>query len=201
MTSLTEALPLIDGIDNQLCFLLVDYMINDNVWTKQVFQSAQYGYVKDDLASKQRASVFCYPMRSRKNSFAFSQKGMVVMELHFSLQKQRTELAKNVIQIANLIQLMNLNNDFTKYCQLHMPGLFWIGKECNADYSRVYAKECVVKIEFDYNVDLLAYQRGLQMNGYDIISPDEMIYNLAQSLIEEVVILDKDLQPIINTNT
>lgn len=199
MTSLTQALPLVSGIDNQLCFLIVDYMTNNNVWTSQVFQSAQYGYVKDDLASNQRPAVFCYPMKSRKNSFAYSQKGMIVMELHFSLQEQRVELAQNVIQIANLIELMNLNNDFTKYCQQFMPGLFWIGKECNVDYSRVYAKESVVKIEFDYNVDLLAYQRELQIAGFDIISPDEMIYNLAQSLIEDVAILDKDLNPIINT--
>jgi hypothetical protein len=172
-------------------------MTNVNVWTKQVFVSAQYAYIKDDLASKQRPGIFCYPLRSHKNSFGYSQDGKICMELHFSLQEQRVDLAQNVIQIANLIQLMNLNLDFTTYCQQFMPGLFWIGKECNTDYTRVYAKESVVKIEMDYKIDLLAYQQELQKGGFDITSPDEQIYVAAQALFEQVAILDNELNPVI----
>lgn len=199
MTSLTTALPLYNGIDNQVCFSIIDYLTNHNVWTSQVFGSAQYAYIKDDLASKQRAAVFCFPIFSSKNSFGYTQRGKIVLELHFSLQKQRVDLAQNVIQIANLIQLINLNQQFTQYAQTQMYGLFWIGKECHADYSQVYAKESKVKIELDYSVDLLAYQTGLQSAGFDIISPDEQIYNAVTALLEKNVLLDQNQQPVIIT--
>ena len=158
----------------------------------QVFQTASYAYVKSDLASVQRPAVFCYAKRSSKNSWGYSQTGAIVMELHFSLQEQRTDLAQNVIQIANLIQLINLNQQFTQYMQARMPGLFWFGKSVQADYSQVYAKESVVKIEFDYNVDLLAYQTELQNQGMDITSPDEQIYVAAQALLETIAVLNPD---------
>lgn len=192
MTSLTQALPLTNGIDNQICFLLRDYCINTNVWMKQIFGNAQYAYIKDDLASVQRPGIFTYPSYSEKNSFGYSQSGRIIMELHFSLQEQRWDLAQNVIQIANDIQLINLNQQFTQYLQTYMDGLFWFGKYCRADYSRVYAKESVVKIEFDYSVDLLAYQSELQAQGYDITSPDEVIYPPATALLEALAVLNPD---------
>lgn len=199
MTSLTQGLPLTRGIDNQLCFLIIDYMTNVNVWTKQVFIAAQYPYGRDDLASKQRPAVYCYPVSSTKDSFSYNQDGRIILELHFSLQNQRVNLAQNVIQIANLIELMNLNKDFTNYCADFMPGLFWIGKYCKVDYSKVYAKESIVKIELDYKVNLQAYINALQTTGYDITSPDEQIYQLAQTLLEEIAILDENLEPVIIT--
>lgn len=199
MTSLTQALPLTQGIDNQLCFLIIDYLTNINVWTKQVFVSSQYAYIKDDLASKQRPALFCVPMNSVKDSFGYSQSGRFVLEMHFSLQQQRVNLALNLIQIANLLQLINLNQDLTKYCQTYMPGLFWVGKFCQADYTKAYAKESVVRLELDYKVDLLAYQRELQDEGEDIISPDQQIYVAVQNLLEQVAILDNELNPVIVT--
>lgn len=195
MTSPTQALPLHNGIDVQICFSIIDYMMT-NIWMSQVFYTAQYAYIKDDLASKQRPAVFCYPIKSEKNSFAYSQDGTVCLELHFSFQEQRVNLAQNVIQIANLIQLLNLNQKFTQHAQTQMFGLFWIGKQCKTDYSKVYAKESVVKIFFDYKVDLLAYQRGLQSAGFDITSPDEQIYVLAQDLLLNTEVLDDDQEPI-----
>lgn len=205
MTSLTTALPLTRGLDNRLCFLLVDYLLNHNVWTPQIFHSAQYAYLKDDLASIQRPSIFAYPINSDKKSFGFSQNGRICLELHFSLQKQRVDLAQNVIQIANLIQLINLNQKFTQYFQSQpvstepplMPGLFWFGKECKTDYTKVYDKESVVKLEFDYSVDLLAYQRELQRYGRDITSPDEVIYQAAQEIVIQLALLNKDLETVI----
>ncbi len=197
MTSLTTALPLEQGISNQLCFLIVDYMTNTNVWLKQVFGSAQYAYIKDDLASKQRPGVFCYPMWDEKHSFGYSETGKICLELHFSFQEQRVDLAQNVIQIANLIKLINLDQKFTQHCQQSMPGLFWVGKFCHTDYSKVYAKESVVKIIMDYNVDVLAYQTGLQSAGYDITSPDELIYVAVTGLLEKMEILDQNQQPVI----
>jgi len=197
MTSFTQALPLVQGIDNQICFAIIDYLINNNVWTKKVFGSAQYAYNKDDLASKQRPSVMCLPLWSNKNSFAYSQDGEVVLQLRFSLQQQRIDLAQNVIQIANLIQLINLNQQFSQYAQTLMPGLFWIGKKCNANYSRVYAKESLVEITLDYKVDLLAYQKELQLKGYDITSPDEKIYIAVQNLLLQNQILNDEQEVVI----
>lgn len=193
MTSRTVALPLTNGIDNQLCFLLIEYMTEINTWTKQVFIKAQYPYPKDDLASNQRPSVMCYPVNSEKHSFGYSQTGKIVMELHFSLTKpSRATLAQNVIQIANLIQLMNLNLEFTKYMQPKMAGLFWFGKYIRADYTQVYQEKSIVKIEFDYNIDLLAYSTELQAAGFDITSPDEQIYQAAQDLLLEIAVLRED---------
>lgn len=196
MTSLTTALPLTNGIDNQICFTIIDYLTNTNVWTKQVFSSSQYAYARNDLPSKNRPAVFCYPIQSEKSSFAYSQKGTICLELHFSLQEQRINLAENVIQIANLIQLINLNQKFTQNAQETMYGLFWIGKYCKTDYTKIYNKESIVKIILDYNVDLLAYSQGLQANGYDITSPDEQIYVLAQELLISNDVLNDELQPI-----
>jgi hypothetical protein len=193
MTSLTTALPLTRGIDNQLQFLIIDYFTNENVWTSQVFSNAQYAYVKDDLASKQRPSLFCYPRQSKKDSFGYSQRGIIVLELHVSLFEQRTYLAQNVIQIANLIQLINLNHTLTDYCQNSMPGLLWLGKEFTTDYSQVYQKEAVVKMEMDYNVDLVAYKNGLVKLGCDITSPDEQIYQQALYLQQQIAVLDENL--------
>ena len=198
MTSKTVALPLESGIDNLICFNIIDYMMT-NVWMSQVFHSAQYAYFKDDLASKQRPGVFCSPLYSKKDSFAFSQNGEVCLELRFSLQGQRINLAQSVIQIANLIQLINTNQQFTQYAQQNMSGLFWIGKMCRTDYSKIYAKESVVKIIFDYKVDLLAYQQGLRNAGFDITSPDEQIYLAAQSLLLTNELLNDQQQPVIIT--
>lgn len=197
MTSLTQALPLSRGIYNRLQFLLIDYMTNVNVWTRQIFNSAQYAYRKDDLASNQRPSIFAYPGIAEKHSFGYSYHGNIIMEFHFGLQKQRTALADIVTQILGDIELINLNQQFTKYLQLQMPGLLWFGKVAKSDYTKVYAKECVATIDFDFNVDLLAYQRQLQITGYDITSPDEICYPLAEALFEQIAILDNDLEPVI----
>lgn len=197
MTSPTQALPLSRGIYNRLQFLLTDYMTNVNVWTRQIFNSAQYAYRKDDLASNQRPSVFVYPTTTQKNSFGYSYHGTLIMEFHFGLQKQRTALADIVTQILGDIELINLNQDFTKFLQLQMPGLLWFGKYAKSDYTQIYAKECVAKIEFDFNVDLLAYQRQLQVTGYDITSPDEQIYPQAEALFEQIALLNNDLEEVI----
>lgn len=167
------------------------------MWTRQVFKSAQYAYDKDDLASTQRPSIMCLPMWSNKNSFAYSQDGEIMLRLHFSFQKQRVQLAQNVIQIANLIQLINLNQKFTQYAQTLMPGLFWIGKRCKADYSKVYGKDAIVEIVFDYKVDLLAYSQELQNSGFDITSPDEQIYLIAQDLLQINQILNDEQEVVI----
>lgn len=156
-----------------------------------------YAYKKDDLASKQRPSLFCYPKSDVKNSFGYTEKGIVVLELHFSLQKERVFLAQNVIQIANLIKLINLNQSITQYAQLSMPGLFWVGKEFHTDYTGIYKPESVIKMELDYHVDLVAYQQGLEKLGCQITSPDEQIYLEVRNLLEAVAILDKELNPVI----
>jgi hypothetical protein len=200
MTSLTQALPLTRGIDNQLQFLLVEYMTTVNVWTRQIFGSAQYSYIKDDLASVQRPSIFVYPMISDKNSWAYSETGRIMMELHFSLKMQRVDLAQNIIQIANDIKLMNWNQDFTTYMQPLCPGLFWFGKYCHVDYTRVYAKEAVVKMEFDWKVDMQAWLNEQQSQGYDITSPDVMIYPPATALMENLAILNSDQTVAFETN-
>lgn len=192
MTSLTQALPLTQGIDNQVCFLIVNYMVAYNTWTSQVFSSAQYAYNKDDLSSTQRPSVMCTPIWSEKDSFGYSQIGHVLLELHFSLQEQRINLAQNVIQIANLLQLINLNQSFTQYAQQYMSGLFWIGKYCKSDYSKVYAKESVVTLTLDYKIDLLAYQNELQTQGFDITSPDEQIYLAVQNMNLTTLVLGQE---------
>jgi hypothetical protein len=196
MTSLTQALPLQRGIYNRLQFLLIKYMTEVNVWTRQIFNAAQYSYRKDDLASKQRPSIFVYPGKARKDSFSYSYKGTITMEFHFSFTKQRTELADIVTQIMGDIELINLNCQFTEYLQQEMPGLLWFGKFAESDYTKIYDKECVAKIEFDFNVDLMRYQNSLQNIGCDITSPDEQIYDLAESLLEQIAILDNDLNPV-----
>lgn len=197
MTSLTTALPLTRGVYNRIQFLLTKYMTEVNVWTRQIFNSAQYAYRKDDLASKQRPSVFVYPSTTQKDSFSYSYRGNLIMEFHFGLQKQRTELADIVTQIVGDVELINLNEQFTEYLQTQMPGLLWFGKYAKSDYTQVYAKECMAKIEFDFNIDLLAYQRQLQITGYDITSPDEVCYPLAEALFEQIALLNKDFEPVI----
>ncbi len=192
MTSLVQALPLTNGIYNQIQFLLVHYMQNVNVWTSQIFGSASYPYIKDDLASVQRPGIFAYPKYSTKNSFSYSYTGIIILEMHFSLIEQRIDLAQNIIQIGNDIELINLNQKFTQYLQSNISGLFWFGKYCKSDYTKVYAKEAVLKIEFDFNIDLLAYQLGLQSQGYDITSPDVAIYPPAQLLLENLAVLNPD---------
>lgn len=197
MTSLTQALPLTQGIYNRIQFLLTDYMTNVNVWTMQIFGSAQYAYIKDDLASKQRPSIFIYPLTTQKKSFGYSYLGTLVMELHFGLYEQRTNIPEIATQIIGDIELINLNQQFSQYLQLNMPGLQWFGKNTKSDYSKLYAKECVANIEFDFNVDLLAYQSQLQHTGYDITSPDQQIYPLAEALFEQIALLNADLNPVI----
>jgi hypothetical protein len=200
MTSLTQALPLINGVDNQIQFKLTEYMTTINVWTRQIFGDAQYNYLKDDIASVQRPSVLIYPLRSNKKSWSYSQDGRILMELHFSLKEQRSNLAQNVIQIANDIYLINLNQEFNNYLTQSIYGLHWFGKECYIDYSKVYAKESIVRIEFDYRIDLEQYQNQLQLRGFDITSPDEVIYPPAQGLMENIAVLDNNQNVVFETN-
>lgn len=199
MTSPTVALPLVDGISNRLCFLITKYFTEVNEWTKQVFADAQYAYKKDDLASKQRPSIWCYPKNDKKNSFGYSEDGMIVLEIHFSFLEQRTYLAENMIQIANLIKLIFLNTQPYRYAQPFMPGLFWVGKEWHTDYSRAYKKESIIIMELDYRIDFVAYQQGLWRRGCDITSPDEQIYLTVEGLLEQIALLDQDLNPVIIT--
>jgi len=180
---MTEDYSLINGIDNRISFLIVEYMTTIDKKTRQIFGDAQYSYLKTDLAPKQRPACFVYPISSEKNSFSFSQTGRMLMTLNFSLQNQRQDLAMAVVQIANDVQLINLRGEFTKHLQANMGGLFWFGKSCRVDYSAVYNRESVVKIEFDYHVDLTAYNNWLENNGYSLSSPDEVVYYPAKLLL------------------
>lgn len=197
MTTPTVALPLVNGISNRICFLLIEYMTEHNVWMSQVFNSAQYAYLKDDLMNIQRPAVFAYPLYGTKDSFSDKYIGKIILELHFDLRKQRTTLAHSIIEITELILLVNLNQLFTQYLQQFMYGLFWFGKYFHPDYSKVYSKESIVKIEFDYKIDLLGYVRGLEAAGYDTSSPDEQIYFAAEKLKANIALLDQGLEPVI----
>lgn len=200
MTSLTTALPLTQGISNQISFLVVEFFLS-NTWMSQVFSNAQYAYpkIKNDLASKQRPSIFCYPKNDTKVGFDVSENGIIILELHFSFQQERTYLAQNMVQIANLIKLINLNEEITQYAQDFMPGLFWIGKSFKTDYTKAFSSESVIIMELDYRIDLLAYQEGLLLQGKDITSPDERIYQTALYLQEQIALLDANLEPVIVT--
>lgn len=202
VTSLTQALPqlLTKGIYNQLQFLFIEYCKYINVWTRQIFGDAQYNYLKGDLASVQRPSIFVYPVNARKDSWTRSYTGIIRVEFHFNLQDYRTELAEHIIQIANDIELINLNLEFQRYMQPRMPGLFWFGKYCETDYTQVYQQESVINMKFDFNVDLLAYKRGLIALGRDITSPDEQIYFPVEDLLENLAILRPDQTVAFVTN-
>lgn len=199
MTSMTQALPLTKGITNQLCFLLIEYFMT-NTWMGQVFSSAQYAYKKSDLASKQRPSLFCYPRNDVRTS-SMQVDGYIVLELHFSFLEQRVYLAQNLIQIANLIQLIIVQQEFQRYAQAQMPGLFWVGREWRTDYTKAYQQESTVALELNFRVDLQAYQNELQDQGFDITSPDEQIYFAANDLMAQIAVLDNQFNPIdISTN-
>lgn len=189
MTSLTNALPLQRGISNQICFLLKKFMREVHPWMIQIFGEASYAYIKSDEASIQRPGVFIYPTIAGKESYGSKYIGTIIMELHFSFLKQREDLAENVIQIAEDILLINLNQEFTQYMQQFMPGLWQFGKKSQVDYTKVYNKEAIVKLEFDFWVDLVAYQRGLQDSGCDITSPDKSIYYPALALREAIALM------------
>lgn len=185
MTSPTQALPLNNGISNQLCKSIIDYFLIENVWTKQIFSTSQYTYVKDDLASKQRPSLFCYKMDDEKNSFAFSETGMLRFELHFNMQLQRADLVSNIYQIIEDLKLIFLDGKVQQYCANIMHGLYWIGKYFKVDYKKITDKEPLVYCYLDYKIDLMAYQSQLQAQGYDITSPDERIYQNALYLKQQ----------------
>lgn len=196
MASLTDALPLVQGISNRITFLIVDYFFQ-NTWTKDVFINAMYPYAKTDVDSLHRPTLFCKPNISGKETFSGEYNGSVILELKFSFKEQRELLTQNMVQIAGLIELIVLSQRITEFCQHKMPGLYWIGKHCKTDYSKAYKKEAIIKIEMDYNVNLLGYSNGLQEKGFDIISPDEQIYFEAKDLIMKIDILNKDLETII----
>ena len=188
-TSIDTALPLTQGIYNQIQFLVVKYFTEENVWTRQIFGDAQYSYLKDDLASIQRPSLMCYPINAKKNSFNYSYTGDILMELKFSLKSYRDVLAQDVIQIAGIIELINVQRLITDYLQQYVGGLFWFGMNVVTDYSGVYQKESVVKMMFDFKVDLVGYQNWLTYNGYDLFSPDKRVYQIAQRLLTNLELL------------
>jgi hypothetical protein len=189
MTTPTIPLPLINGISNKICFGIIEYFTEYNEWTKKVFGSAQYIYNKDDLASVQRPSIMCKPLNWSKNSYSYYVDGMIEFEIHFSLKDKRTNLTTIATEITDLILLIIVNQDLTRYLQGEnntgnnvMHGLFYLGKETNSDYSQLYSNEAIVKLTLNYRVDLQAYQNELNQKGFDITSPDEQIYKLAQFL-------------------
>lgn len=191
-TTPTQALPLTQGIDNQLSFLMLDYFLNQNEWTSQVFQDAQYSYNRIDMASIQMPGLLCYPLHSNKTSFGYYQSGVIVLELKMLLPEVRNDLAQQVTQIANLLQLINLNGQLMAYCQSKMFGLHWLGKECKTDYSQVWKKESSVKLYLDFKVDLFAYQQGLEQAGFSLESPDQQIYGLAQQLSMNIKLISSE---------
>ena len=192
MTSLLEALPLVRGPTNRLQFLLTQYMTETDVWMRQIFNSAQYAYNKDDLASIQRPSIFITPQTDEMRSNAFSIKGWITMELHFSFKEVRTSLAQNVIQIADDILLTNLDQKYETYLRANMYGLVAFGRDVKRDLTKVYDKESIVKIMFSWHVDAQAYQNELYKEGYSMTSPDEMIYGPAEKLLIELAVLNSD---------
>jgi len=195
MTSQTQALPLNNGISNQLCKSIIDYFLIENIWTKQIFSTSQYTYVKDDLASIQRPSIFCYMVKDEKNSFAYYENGTIRLELHFKMNLQRQFIIDNVYQIVNDLKLIFYSGVVTDYCGNIMHGLQWIGKSFNTDYTKINSTEPVIYCYLDYRVDLMAYQLQLQSQGYDIISPDERIYQSALYIQQqnEIIIDEQEI--------
>jgi hypothetical protein len=196
MTSITVALPLNNAIDSFLPTTIINFFLT-NVWLSQLFYSSQYPYIKDDLASKQRNGLFCNIMRSHKDSFGFSQTGIIRLEVHLSLTYQRTLLAENARQISNLIQIMNLNQLMSNYVKSIYPWVFWVGKKMDVDYRDVWAKESKFVMDMDYSVDFVAYKNWLNTHGYAFESPDTIIYPAVEALLEQIAILDPELNPVI----
>jgi hypothetical protein len=193
MTSLTQALPLYNGINNRVCHLLIEYMTNVNVWTRQVFIKAQYPYFKDDLASNQRPAIMCEPLYAKGGGFNSTEHGIVKMTLFFSFTKARGELWQNACNIADLIVLMNMRGVFTEYLADFLGGLRWFGREnTEVDYTQLSSDNPKITITFRYLVDLMGYQEWLQSFGCDITSPDEVIYQIAQGLNSGIEVLDKE---------
>ena len=190
-TSISTALPLVQGIYNQIQFLVVKYFTETNEWTRQIFGNAQYSYMKDDIASVQRPSLLVYPINVEKNSFNYSYTGVIMMELRFSLKSYRDVLAQDVVQIAGIIELINVQQLITTYLQQYMGGLYWFGKRTTTDYTKVYQKESIVQMTFDFKVDLVGYRNWLNDSGYALFSPDKRVYEIAERLLTNLDILPK----------
>lgn len=174
-------------------------MTDINTWTQQVFVKALYAYKKEDLASLQRPGIFVLPLPAEKHSDSYRYTGRIRMELYFNLKHYRTDLAQNVIQIATLIELMNLNMLFQRHLQDNMNGVVWFGKHSKKDLTQVWDKHAIGVLEFDYHIDLQAYVAQLNAQGFGPNSPDEQIYFNALKLQEEIALLDQNGDVVIIT--
>ncbi len=179
LTPSPKGLNLIHGPGNRLSFLIRQFISDDHV-IQECCNNMVLSYKKIDTTINQFPKIEIVSRKMRRHGLASYWIGTIEVTLSFPLNSVRVDLQRFANDFANYFELKLLDQTITKYCQDYTYGLWWVGNITEIDYKLEDNYPSVV-IEFDYRVDCQAYVEQLRREGYDVDSPDNIKYPLAET--------------------
>ena len=180
---LNPVIALTNGIDSQIVTAVTAYLLSKpNIATP--FGNNINPYNKNDLSSLSLPAIIIYPQSSKTNSSSYWSTGAVKVEIIFPVNLVRANKLQSAMNVGNAIYLQ-IKQDALDFLSQSVFGLIHFGMESSIDYGSLYASyenDCKIVMTFTYDVDMTRYWNTLVSLGYDLSSPDVVIYEELQDI-------------------
>lgn len=180
---LNPVIALTNGLDNQIVTGVTQYLLsNPNIAVP--FGNNINPYNKNDLTSLSLPAIIVYPQSSKTNSSSYLSTGVVKVETIFPVNLVRANKLQSAMNVGNAIYLQ-IKQDALEFLSQSVFGLIHFGIESSIDYGSLYAayeNDCKIVMTFTYDVDMTRYWYELTSRGYDLNSPDAVIYEELQNI-------------------
>lgn len=188
---LQPTVTLTNGIDNAVVQGFTNYLLSKpNIAAP--FNNSIYSYNRMDIASLNLPAITVSPLSSQTNSSSYCSSGAIKVEIIFPTVLVRENKLQSAMNVGNAIYLQ-IKQDALAYLSEQMFGLQRFGFKSSIDYGTLYdvfANECKITMTFNYDVDMTMYWNALVSQGYDLSSPDKIIYDA----LNDINITIKQLQ-------
>lgn len=163
-------------------------IIRDISLDKKFFKSVS-SYYRMDTPLQEMTALNIYPKTPNLTSDIWNIRGVVSFDMVFPLSEERTEMRQRITNTLSYVQGQMLTQGFlgeiaqSYVSRLYVPGLIQILQNTSPSLNTykdmiTKAKNGAVTITVDYSYMINVYlnQLGMQEQGYDLMSPLDVIY-------------------------
>ncbi len=184
---LQPIIPLTNGIDNLIIEGITNYFLSKPNITS-AFGKNIYSYERLDLSSNSLPAIVIYPGSSETNSSSYLLQGYVKIDIVFPLNVVRENKLRSALNVGNAMYLQ-IKHDCMDFLRKTVYGLQRFAFKSSINYDTLYddfANQSKISMTFYYDIDMTMYWNKLVSMGYDITSPDVVIYEALNDIVIDI---------------
>lgn len=189
-------------LSTQLCTGIAEWF-KQNTWFKGRFKTV-VDYLRLDFPQSEMPGI-CVYYKGAPNlqNDRWNERGTIALDVVFSLQAQRNDRAKEIIETLEIIRGNLLTNP--TYIQTfisanYVPGLIYLNTTTNmSDLNNLKSKmlnskngSIVITFTMDFAVNVYLNQKAMWLNNKDFYSPTEDVYHEIEMGDVEIILKNEE---------